>query len=82
MERPGHILGRVCHIPSSNNSIQFVHTRYIRLESKQGYTGHAPDLFALSPEIMEQFCPYTELKTVYIPHPQSNSANSNPLWSL
>ena len=81
-EYPGHILGRVCYIPSSDDSVQFVRTGHIELESKQRHTYHHLGLFALSPEVVERFRPHTELKTVYISHPQSDHTDSDVLESL
>ncbi|KAM5545093.1 hypothetical protein V8D89_001204 [Ganoderma adspersum] len=69
-ERQGHCLGRVCYLtPSEESDVNFLYTGLIHLYSqpveKLGY----PDLFLLSPETIEHFSPQTELKTVYIPHP-------------
>ena len=80
IEHPGHLLGRVCHIPSSESEVDFMYCGYIDFcdmdEAPQ------PDLFRLSPGIIKQFRLQTEMKTVYIPHPQSNYIDSDPLKNL
>ncbi|KAM5545091.1 hypothetical protein V8D89_001202 [Ganoderma adspersum] len=65
----GHCLGRVCYLtPSEESDVNFIYTGRIRVNSRQRILGY-PDLFLLSPETIEQCRPQTELKTVYIPHP-------------
>ncbi|KAM5546278.1 hypothetical protein V8D89_000404 [Ganoderma adspersum] len=69
-ERQGHCLGRVCYLtPSEESDVNFLYTGLIHLYSQQVETLGYPDLFLLSPETIEHFSPQTELKTVYIPHP-------------
>ncbi|PIL28696.1 hypothetical protein GSI_08740 [Ganoderma sinense ZZ0214-1] len=65
-----HLLGRVCYVaPSEEPDIEFVFTGVIGINSPPDdqYTLH--DLVLLSPHTVEYCRPYTELKTVYIPHP-------------
>ncbi|PIL28777.1 hypothetical protein GSI_08821 [Ganoderma sinense ZZ0214-1] len=81
MERPRHLLGRVCYIPPSESGVDFVYSGYIDFDStKSG--APAPDLFPLSPEIIEHESPHIELKTVYISHPKPDRTNSYPPWSI
>ena len=69
-ECQGHFLGRVCYLTTSDESdIDSVYTGCIRIDPQQDQTLGCPDLFLLSPETIENCRPQTELKTVYIPHP-------------
>ena len=65
-EHPGHLLGRVCYTPSESG-VDFVHAGFIHLDSTDSTS--TPDLFPLSPEIIDDYRPHMVLKTVYIPHP-------------
>ena len=79
-ERQGYCLGRVCYVtPSEDSDINSVYTGYIHISTQQGDTLGWPDLFLLSPETIEHYRPQTQLKTVYIPHPDRTtlSASSN-----
>ena len=68
-ERQGYCLGRVCYFTLSKESeINSVYTGYITIATL-GKTLGRPNLFLLSPETIEHCRPQTELKTVYIPHP-------------
>ncbi|KAI1786356.1 HET-domain-containing protein [Ganoderma leucocontextum] len=68
-DRPGHLLGRVCYIPPSESSIEFVYTGYIRVRSRQANNLGVADLFPVSPKTVEHLRPHTELKTVYMSYP-------------
>ncbi|PIL24717.1 hypothetical protein GSI_12603 [Ganoderma sinense ZZ0214-1] len=78
-EYPGHLLGRVCYIPTPENSgVELVHLGYLRLSSRvDGDALSRPDLFLLSPETMEHCRPHAQLKTVYIPHHNRSNQISN-----
>ena len=68
-ERQGYCLGRVCYVtPSEDSDINYVYTGAIFISQQGGGMGWA-DLFLLSPETIKHCRPQTELKTVYIPHP-------------
>ena len=68
-EHPGRLLGRVCYVtPSEQPDVNFVYTGHINIKSEQGYRLEL-DLVLLSSETVELFRSDTELKTVYIPHP-------------
>ena len=71
VERPGHLLGRVCYIPPSDSGIEFLYPGYVYMVSSgvlSPTTVH--DLFPISPEAIENCRPHMELsKTVYISHP-------------
>ena len=79
-ERPGHRLGRVCYIPpfESESDVEFLYTGSIVVRSDRSYSSWPSYLFPLSPETVRHYHPYTELKTVYIPHPD----RADLLWSL
>ncbi|KAM5546178.1 hypothetical protein V8D89_000304 [Ganoderma adspersum] len=79
-ERPGERLGRVCYIPPSESEfdVEFLYTGSIVVSSDRSYSSWPSYLFPLSPETIRHCRPHTELKTVYIPHPD----RANLLWSL
>ncbi|PIL28702.1 hypothetical protein GSI_08746 [Ganoderma sinense ZZ0214-1] len=77
-ERPGDRLGRVCYIPPSDSDVEFVYTGSIVVSSERNYSSWPSHLFPLSPETIEYCRSQTELKTVYIPHPDRRDL----LWSL
>ena len=68
-KHPGYLLGRFCYVPSSDSAVEFVHPGRISIRSEQGEEPSIYDLFPLSPQTIMRCRPHTELKTVYIPHP-------------
>ncbi|KAM5546187.1 hypothetical protein V8D89_000313 [Ganoderma adspersum] len=88
-EYPWHLLGRVCYIPPSESGVEYVHSGGLHgVILLRGNRKFFPDLFPLSPETIERFRPHTELKTVYIPHPdrttlpQSHSLQFRPYATI
>ena len=77
-KQPGHLLGRVCYTSPSESNVPFIHAGYIDVMSPQ-----CDDLFKqanllpLSPETIEHCRPQTELKTVYIPHPNRDTLSTS-----
>ena len=83
VEHPRYLLGRVCYIPPSTSGIDFVYSGSIAFRSDAPeYVGPSPDLFLLSLEALERARPHTELKTVYIPHPEPVHTDSGALLRL
>ena len=65
-EHPGHLLGRVCYVTSSDSDADCLFPGYVHLPS-----GSKVHLFPLSPDTLEHCrrAKCIELKTVYISHP-------------
>ncbi|KAI1787057.1 HET-domain-containing protein [Ganoderma leucocontextum] len=67
---PGHLLGRVCHIPASGSAVQWLYCGRVTV-SMSGSTkpSHSCELLPLLPAAVSQLrSPQIGLETVYIPH--------------
>ncbi len=71
VQRPGHLLGRVCYIHPSDSGVEFLYPGSLFIpESGSHISRMTHDLIPLSPETIERCRPHIEpSKTVYIPHP-------------
>ncbi|KAM5531957.1 hypothetical protein V8D89_014357 [Ganoderma adspersum] len=67
-DSPGFLLGRVCYIPFSYSDGEFVYTGTVDVSSRGNLLCRA-SLFPLLSDTIKYFRPRTEVKTVYIRHP-------------
>ena len=79
VNHPGHLLGRVCYVPSSDSAVEFVHPGRISIRSEQGEELSIYDLFPLSPQTIMRCRQHTKLKTVYIPQPRRRTPENSRL---
>ncbi|KAM5545399.1 hypothetical protein V8D89_001012 [Ganoderma adspersum] len=79
VERPGHLLTRVCRIPhtSSQSGVELLYCGCVRVSTPLADknqprvdTGcRMTEVFALGPDTVQECLPFVEVRTVYISHP-------------
>ncbi|KAM5542165.1 hypothetical protein V8D89_004038 [Ganoderma adspersum] len=83
VDRPGHLLGRVCHVNSSTSGINFLSRGYIKI-SPSYQEGHgacaslppAAELVALSAEALARSSALARVVPVYLSHPDQASTTT------
>ncbi|KAM5531965.1 hypothetical protein V8D89_014365 [Ganoderma adspersum] len=79
-DRPGFLLGRVCYIPFSYSDVEFVYTGTVDVSSRGNLLCRA-SLFPLLSDTVKSCRPQTEVKTVYIRHPDRPDSSVSLLIS-
>ena len=89
-DRPGHILGRVCYILSSESGIESLSSGRLSIFSHLGCNIkdaiYQADALLIPQEVLKRCCPHIVLKMVYISHPDYtttfHSAHSQPYKTI
>ncbi|KAM5546303.1 hypothetical protein V8D89_000429 [Ganoderma adspersum] len=80
VERPDHLLARVCHIPthtSSQSGVELLYCGCVRVSTaladmnqpQVDTSCRMTEVFALGPDTVQECLPFVEVRTVYISHP-------------
>ena len=69
-----HLLGRICYIPSSQSSVEFLCSGWAGISPSPLGSRNVFNLFPISQETIDRCQCQIEIKTIYIPHPRRAQA--------